>query len=942
MQELSKNQKSVAFRLLFALTSALILVGAFIILTQKFPVTDFRDTVLSMPSARNVDEAKNVRFYYTYVLLLLPLFCYSAIKTFGLKLNFEALQETRLKKLEGDSFFCGILVLSWILLNLKSAYMLSVGAVLVIALLFYRLRFKKENCSLLSLYATFFLVYSESFCFTVPLVSKFNPLVANLAYFVVGLLLAGGIYLLSDREKYSGQTKYALFPFALFPIFEWLLIEIMYTLRTYGIMLSAYLLTLPFLASCAISAIRFFACKEEKETKHFFDFAAVGFALLGNVRVLVNNYKVDFFEDSNHGRAIYDMIHGLGLPLIDNFDAHMLSSSIGGFIYHLLNNDDVGALFGPYGYILTGTAAVIGIYFLLKCFVKKEYAFLAIALAPLNQLGGYIGLLFVPYLLYWRKHANFKTDIALAILFLWTCLFKLDVGVSFGMAGVVCAILYLCFTKSKKDVFRLLCAGAFVAGIFLAGLFAFFAVTGRDFGEFFSNFMTASLSNQHWGCGQLVNMDKGRFPLLLKIAAWTVISGSVYIILPIIFTLCTIRLVKVGKEKLMQDEKAFFVVYFVLAYIFNIQRTIIRHTIASLSSVAYGITFLLMLVFALYFLPKLKRTVPALLFLLLSLFCVGKSFIQKKDFPAPTNPLSTIHGVTESLRSERTSARTIREQDLQYIREARKFVSLFFPEDEKTFLDFTNDSLLYAFTDKRHPAYVNQSPGMVNGKKGQLQFLNQVKEKDIPFVFMPLRIVEKEKYFNFFLDKILNSDRYYLIAEYICENYEPLCSFSDTAVWCRKSEHDDLEKKARGEGYDILSTYDYCDEKCYVHDLDYIPGIWGEYAAEKTADLERLSESLSESENKIPADVLGKECYLILKVNADRTSRAKIIFSSTEFSKPVEYNFNLTKGTKYYRIRVSSEIAWYSGKLEKFTLNIPSNASVEDIYFAKAETEALK
>lgn len=170
-----------------------------------------------------------------------------------------------------------------------------------------------------------------------------------------------------------------------------------------------------------------------------------------------------------------------------------------------------------------------------------------------------------------------------------------------------------------------------------------------------------------------------------------------------------------------------------------------------------------------------------------------------------------------------------RVEDEDLIKDLKKFFDSNLKENE-TYLDFTNQTLLYAFLNRKNPVYINQSQGLINGENGQKNFLKQVKDKNITFVLMPyVGNNNYNRYADFLmLDSILNIDRYYLVIEYICRNYRSLCIIDDMVIWCRKDEYDYLvEKNNTLKNVTFVKSYDYNAEIYYKHDLGFIPFLLG-------------------------------------------------------------------------------------------------------------------
>lgn len=216
--------------------------------------------------------------------------------------------------------------------------------------------------------------------------------------------------------------------------------------------------------------------------------------------------------------------------------------------------------------------------------------------------------------------------------------------------------------------------------------------------------------------------------------------------------------------------------------------------------------------------------------------------------------------------------------------------------DGETYFDFTNQSLFFAATGRKNSIYINQCPAMINGVKGQLQALKRLKNNPkVKFVVMPYLQRKNTPYGCYTqIDGILNFDRYYLLTEWICENYQPYKQVGDFYVWQKKNS-DAAE----------LPKYNYEPPGNHFHYLGYIPYLVGQSSVEsKTFE---ISSTLK--------NVRGKVGFITLEISSDDEVKVQV---------------KLTKGTHIYRLRASSDILWYSDKIK--TLEV-ENLAVNKIYF---------
>lgn len=121
---------------------------------------------------------------------------------------------------------------------------------------------------------------------------------------------------------------------------------------------------------------------------------------------------------------------------------------------------------------------------------------------------------------------------------------------------------------------------------------------------------------------------------------------------------------------------------------------------------------------------------------------------------------------------------------------------------DETFVDFINKTLIYSLLGKENPVYVSQSPLQLSGEFTQRQFIEEI--RDVPLVLMPLDS-DNDRASNS-LDGLANAYRNYKVAEYIYQNYVPLCRYDSMyVVWCLRDRAQ--EYRARAEG--LVTGTDY-------------------------------------------------------------------------------------------------------------------------------------
>lgn len=149
-----------------------------------------------------------------------------------------------------------------------------------------------------------------------------------------------------------------------------------------------------------------------------------------------------------------------------------------------------------------------------------------------------------------------------------------------------------------------------------------------------------------------------------------------------------------------------------------------------------------------------------------------------------------------NIHDDKKIERTIITEDMkktyEYIVNEIKFLL----KDNETFVDFTNQTLLYSLSGKYNPVYVNQSPGFLSGELSQKLFIDEIKKSEKKAVIALLPANEKLP-LGLSLDGVMNSFRYYLVAEYLYKNYEPLEIVGDYAIWVKKEKKEELYDKIK-------------------------------------------------------------------------------------------------------------------------------------------------
>jgi hypothetical protein len=495
------------------------------------------------------------------------------------------------------------------------------------------------------------------------------------------------------------------------------------------------------------------------------------------LQMIVNT---DLFESANGGTAISQFFLFGKLPVIESYSGHMLSDTIWGILYGVLNKDSFGAIFSPYsGYAFV--AVIIIFYFILKNCFNQDFAFAMTVFFPFiggQAIWSHIGFISVLALVYLIKSKSTNSYFIYWFVLAVSVLYQLDTGLAFGV-GSLFALLTVCLFKRKEINFKKFIFSFLCVAVFFIGLFSFVClVKNINIINRLREFMAIGLSNQNWAYSSLGD------PKLFSFF-------YVYILIPILtITAFLLFILHIRNNSELSLNKIAIILTFGFSYLVNIPRILVRHNLLE------GLTGTRLFTAALFIalvIPYLVRKNKYLLFsfsffavmvitsLISSNFNMYPQTLLSNTMNRFNNGALTIENTT-TVKMNRVD--TSDEMKGNYSAVVKQINKLLLPGE--TYLDFSNQTLLYALTGRENPTYISQSPGLISGEYSQTQFISQIEavHDKVPLALLPKNPV----YLGLSLDGMQNSYRYYKVAEYIYKNYSPLGIVGDYAIWCRNDK----------------------------------------------------------------------------------------------------------------------------------------------------------
>jgi len=221
-----------------------------------------------------------------------------------------------------------------------------------------------------------------------------------------------------------------------------------------------------------------------------------------------------------------------------------------------------------------------------------------------------------------------------------------------------------------------------------------------------------------------------------------------------------------------------------LLFLANMQRGLVRHGFAESGDTIVSSTFFIALALCLVFLFWQRQAHLRMALFFGASFC---SFILLKYFPfQPAGTMLDAALVNNSLtktgdllQAIKTTGRTIPDSAVaQQTNALKQFLDKQLKPGQ-TFLDFSSTPMLYYYCHRPVPGYFNQNLQNTVDDFLQRELLKAVDTATVPvvvFASYPRAWADAS-------DGIPNVSRYYLLAEYIFENYRPYGVIGGRSIW---------------------------------------------------------------------------------------------------------------------------------------------------------------
>ena len=623
---------------------------------------------------------------------------------------------------------------------------------------------------------------------------------------------------------------------SLVPLVTSAFIEFVHVLNQYSIFLahpSWYYFVVLFMIMLGVVALGFLFQKRAIRIRNWkrwsYPWYVFGITCLSVQIPIQSTYSPDLFEGANYSILISDYLNFGKIPIVEHYGGHMMTGVWEGILYGILNQDPAGAVVSPYSFLVTPFLTVL-FYYLIKNVWNEDLALLTTILFPFMGVWSYYGmgmLVCCAAMAYVKKNSYFRAEI-IWCAFIWCAFYRLDMGFAFGSAVIISLAIYVVLTRNMNAVKELCLTLSGSAAIGMAVWCLICIVKGIHPINRLFEFLMINMSNQNWAYAGIGDSNNSMF------------SFS-YMMIPFLAVLCLMYTVlSKNMREQIGFEKWMILLVFGFSYMTNFSRGLVRHSLGEgLGAAVIWSSYLFLALFFCCYKKNPKLFLPAFMAFILFSALLSHPGNYRSTAIADT-AMSIPSRIIESWRLSRfdkeeydeskfmqdkliARGETIDESDqlydrpisywqkLKYDQEVVKRVQLnddlqntmrayelvlkTILDENETFVDFMNRTLIYSLIGKENPVYVSQSPLQLSGEFTQKQFVEEI--QNIPVILMP--IDPYNDHASNTLDGIANTYRNYKVSEYIYQNYVPLCQYENLfAVWCLRDEEQKYREKVKG------------------------------------------------------------------------------------------------------------------------------------------------
>lgn len=841
----AENPKLLQSVLLFCLFVSLFVVSPFvnIVLDLSPKVSDFSNHIISNAAAKDFQISSRIRYYFLAFLLVagfmaalfLPLLFWLKNRYISSDSNSRSIQTVAnfsvigiasvfagffLANVDVALFFIVILGSYLLVSTTKSArywdienafWMLTLSIPLaIVAFRILMQRLAPENPQIgVEISQTFLPVQKYGLIFCLVLLA----IVALLWAFVKGFLKTAETdegYLRKRNRLYRASIPVSAVLIVLCVLLEFFnILNLKYN----------YLFNSPLLlfALLAVFAIGFSCVLYLKKTKKdlidskvlancHFPLLVIGILLMIAQPWRIYQPENEFFEFANHGLAVDHFFRYGSIPIIENYDAHMLSGQLFAYLYGFTSGYEPWAPFIYYNFVDVIYALVV--YFVFRRIFGAKTALVLLLCFPIMglvinsfALFGLVGLTLHNLV----SSPSRKSFYWFWLSILFTCVFRLDLGFAGMLAGVFGYFSVQYLLKQPLHFKRFLVTACVTFGSALVLFFVLCLAKSVNPLARLKEFLLISSSNQNWAYQTMGDTSHVAFRICYYLLPLLVVLLLLHVLLQ--SWISKDYLNQVASNKKNQAAFVFFV-FFAAAYFLNLPRGIVRHSYAE-DILTTVVSCLPLAIICFICIKKREHNMLLVLSCFLAMYVLTglnvKTYKNRETslFSKGLNSAAFQEKFTESYAFNGSRVKVgFSLSEVNYFKNVLDAVL----KPGETYFDFSSTNYYFALVGRKNPVYVNQSPLLINGDDSQHLTLDQIRKAGVSLVLMPNKNTKWKS-----IDYIDATFKYYLISEYIHENFVPLLNLGSFDIYVRKDKKQSYENllKAKLGSSNAIQTDDF-------------------------------------------------------------------------------------------------------------------------------------
>lgn len=657
----------------------------------------------------------------------------------------------------------------------------------------------------------------------------------SLAYFIISLIVVAYLLLLkrftkkSFRTLFSYHSRYLIASLLIFFTVE----AVFYFKLKHDFFISYKWLFLGIIGGVALTS--FLPLKKKNNgkssskllTRYYAPAALLSFLLLTFYKPVIE-HSADIFELANPANAMMNIFKFHQIPLVDFMSSHMLGDQYFGIIYNLIFGYENTQDFMVYIFSFFVIFYFIAYFFLVRIFKNGGLTLLFLIAFPMifdffsvNAFFTILTFFLILRLIKKQSFWNYGWVIAsILLLIIW----KLDTGSTALFTSTIFLPLAF-FTSRQKIEWKPLLKGTGIS-LGVAGLVTLIVILLRSPEYLLANFRSAlhyTAANQAHGFPWLAHNYHQQFYFY-------------HLLLPLLSLSAIFAIIWLLRTKTVRHQNTLILnasLFLFIACLMHFQRGLVRHGFFEGSELYVASTFFIASTLLVVYLVKPAThstryitffSVGFLLLVSLKYFPFSKDKTQLDKFMTSM----TLVNIDNYFNAGNFKGRIIEDEGYaeENYAELKQFLDKNLTKDQ-TFLDFSNSPMLYYYCERKVPAYFCQSLQNTVDDYLQLQHLKMVNPDDVPVVVYSNYPPE---WFDA-TDGVPNNMRYYLVAEYIYQNYESFAVMGKRSIWVAKGKNYswDIEQKdtlaIQAKNYNYKKTASYINryyEKTDFDDLELV------------------------------------------------------------------------------------------------------------------------